>query len=150
MLKLQKHNFPPICEWRLKTYRRMCKPPNLEQIKLKLKKSYHKNWADFDLRVLSAGNETVSISNITSDCRFWRVTDDGATHSELLVFGLYPSSGILGTRKHDVLQTGSVSVLRYVWGRKDTYSAGMINESSQPTQFGHFSYLDPPEKMCMA
>jgi hypothetical protein len=24
-------------------------------------------------------------------------------------FGLFPSSGILGTRKHDVLETGSVS-----------------------------------------
>jgi hypothetical protein len=28
------------------------------------------------------------------------------------VFGLFPSSGILETRKHDVLETGSVSVLR--------------------------------------
>jgi hypothetical protein len=28
------------------------------------------------------------------------------------VFGLFPSSGILGARKHDVSETGSVSVLR--------------------------------------
>jgi hypothetical protein len=28
------------------------------------------------------------------------------------VFGLSPLSGILGTRKHDVSETGSVSVLR--------------------------------------
>jgi hypothetical protein len=28
------------------------------------------------------------------------------------VFGLFPSSGILGTRKHDVSETGSVPVLR--------------------------------------
>jgi hypothetical protein len=28
------------------------------------------------------------------------------------VFGLFPSSGILEDRKHDVLETGSVSVLR--------------------------------------
>jgi hypothetical protein len=28
------------------------------------------------------------------------------------VFGLFPSSGILGSRKHDVSETGSVSVLR--------------------------------------
>jgi hypothetical protein len=28
------------------------------------------------------------------------------------VFGLLPSSGILGTRKHDVSETGSVSALR--------------------------------------
>jgi hypothetical protein len=27
-------------------------------------------------------------------------------------FGLFPSSGILGNRKHDVSETGSVSVLR--------------------------------------
>jgi hypothetical protein len=39
------------------------------------------------------------------------------------VFGLFPSSGVLGTRKHDVSETGSVSVLRYVWGG-DTYSVG--------------------------
>jgi hypothetical protein len=28
------------------------------------------------------------------------------------VFGLFPSYGILGNRKHDVSETGSVSVLR--------------------------------------
>jgi hypothetical protein len=28
------------------------------------------------------------------------------------VFGLFPSSGILGTRKHVVSETGSVSILR--------------------------------------
>jgi hypothetical protein len=35
-------------------------------------------------------------------------------HSELLVlfFGLFPSSGILEARKHDVLESGSVSVHR--------------------------------------
>jgi hypothetical protein len=31
---------------------------------------------------------------------------------ELLAFGLFPLSGILETRKHDVSETGSVSVLR--------------------------------------
>jgi hypothetical protein len=36
------------------------------------------------------------------------------------VFGLFPSSGILGTRKHDVSETGSVSVLRCCG--EDTYS----------------------------
>jgi hypothetical protein len=38
------------------------------------------------------------------------------------VFGLCPSCGILETRKHNVLETGSVSVLR--WG-EDTYSVGL-------------------------
>jgi hypothetical protein len=44
------------------------------------------------------------------------------------VFGLFPSSGILGTRKHDVLETGSVSVLRSVWG-EDIYSVGSLRQS---------------------
>jgi hypothetical protein len=39
-------------------------------------------------------------------------------------FGLCPSSGILETRKHNVLETGSVSVLR-LWG-EDTYSTGSL------------------------
>jgi hypothetical protein len=33
-------------------------------------------------------------------------------------FGLFPSSGILGTSKHDVSETGSVSVLRCGGGEK--------------------------------
>jgi hypothetical protein len=32
------------------------------------------------------------------------------------VFGLFPSSGILESRKHNVLETGSISILR--WGGK--------------------------------
>jgi hypothetical protein len=36
------------------------------------------------------------------------------------VFGLFPSSGILETGKHDVSETGCVSVLRC--GGEDTYS----------------------------
>jgi hypothetical protein len=43
------------------------------------------------------------------------------------VFGLFPSSGILGTRKHDVSETGSISVLRY--GGEDTYSVGSLRRS---------------------
>jgi hypothetical protein len=35
------------------------------------------------------------------------------------VFGLFPSSGILETRKHDISETGSPSVLS--WGGKITY-----------------------------
>jgi hypothetical protein len=37
---------------------------------------------------------------------------DAVLHLQLLGFGLIPSSGILGTREHDVSETGSVSVLR--------------------------------------
>jgi hypothetical protein len=43
------------------------------------------------------------------------------------VFGLFPSSGILDTRKHDVLETGCVSVLR--WRGEDTYSVGSLRKS---------------------
>jgi hypothetical protein len=43
------------------------------------------------------------------------------------VFGLFLSPGILGTRKHDVSETGSVSVIRYEW--EDTYSVGSLRQS---------------------
>jgi hypothetical protein len=43
------------------------------------------------------------------------------------VFALFPSSGILGTREHDVSETGSVSVLRC--GGEDIYSVGSITQS---------------------
>jgi hypothetical protein len=42
-------------------------------------------------------------------------------------FGLFPSSGILGTRKYDISETGSVSVLRC--GGTDTYSVGSLKQS---------------------
>jgi hypothetical protein len=41
------------------------------------------------------------------------------------IFGLFPSYGILGTRKHDLSETGSVSVLR-LRGGEDTYSVGSL------------------------
>jgi hypothetical protein len=44
------------------------------------------------------------------------------------VFGLFPSSGILETTKHDVSETGSVSVLR-LRGEEDTYSVGPLSKS---------------------
>jgi hypothetical protein len=44
-----------------------------------------------------------------------------------LVFGVSPSSGIVGKRKHDVSETGSVSVLRF--GGEDTYSVGSLRQS---------------------
>jgi hypothetical protein len=40
------------------------------------------------------------------------------------VFGLFPSSGIIGTREHNISETGSVSVLRSAW--EDTYSVGSL------------------------
>jgi hypothetical protein len=40
------------------------------------------------------------------------LTEEQIQRSELLGFGLFQSSGILETRKHDVSETGSVSALR--------------------------------------
>jgi hypothetical protein len=56
-----------------------------------------------------------------------------------LVFGLFPSSGILGTRKHDVSETGSVSVLR-CGGGEDTYSVGSLRQS-YPQSLDHWLAL---------
>jgi hypothetical protein len=39
-------------------------------------------------------------------------SDNSIYHSELLVFGLCPLSGILKTGKHIILETGSVSIHR--------------------------------------
>jgi hypothetical protein len=46
----------------------------------------------------------------------------------LFFFWTFPSSGILETRKHDVSETGSVSVLRCKGG-EDTYSVGPFRRS---------------------
>jgi hypothetical protein len=45
------------------------------------------------------------------------------------VFGLCLSFGILETRKHNVSETGSVSVLRWcMGGGEDTYSVGSLRD----------------------
>jgi hypothetical protein len=43
------------------------------------------------------------------------------------VFGLSPSSGIIETRKHDVSETGSVSVFR--WGGKTSTQLGPLERA---------------------
>jgi hypothetical protein len=63
-------------------------------------------------------------SNILNLCSFlnvrdqvshpYRTTDKIIVLSELLGFGLCPTSGILKTRKHNVSETGSVSVFRWM------------------------------------
>jgi hypothetical protein len=46
------------------------------------------------------------------------------------VFGLCPSSGVLETIKHNVSETGSVSVFKCVCGGgEDTYSVGSLRKS---------------------
>jgi hypothetical protein len=42
------------------------------------------------------------------------------------IFGNFPSPGILENRKHHVLETGAVSILR--WG-EDTHSVGLLRKS---------------------
>jgi hypothetical protein len=51
------------------------------------------------------------------------------------VFGLCPSSGIVETRKHNVSETGSVSVLR--WEGINTYSVGSLRKSYPQFRLAH-------------
>jgi hypothetical protein len=53
-----------------------------------------------------------SHSNGISLSRFWRILTMVYNTQNYSVFCTFPSSGILVTRKHDVSETGSVSVLR--------------------------------------
>jgi hypothetical protein len=63
------------------------------------------------------------------------------------VFGLFPSSGILENRKHDVSETGTLSVLRR--GKEDTYSVVPLRKSytqslGNPVRFTQlFNHLRP-------
>jgi hypothetical protein len=50
---------------------------------------------------------------------FLKGSDNGLSRSELLVLWIFSSSGILGTRKHDVSETGSDSVHRCGVGGED-------------------------------
>jgi hypothetical protein len=71
-------------------------------------------------------------------CGYCRLQASLINTQDYCFFFTFPSSGILETRKHDVLETGSVSVLRWKGG-EDTYSAGpcecgrsYIGETSSP------------------
>jgi hypothetical protein len=61
--------------------------------------------------------------------KYWilKGSDDGVKHLELLFFLLFPSSGILETRKHDVLEIGSVSIL--MWWRKTPIQLGLLERA---------------------
>jgi hypothetical protein len=63
-------------------------------------------------------------------------------------FGLFPSIGILGTRKHDVSETGSLSVLRYGRGKTPTHLGPLdranLNHWTTPVRFTQlFNHLKP-------
>jgi hypothetical protein len=62
--------------------------------------------------------------------RIWRILTMVYDTQNYWVSGLRPSSGILNTRKHNVSETGSVSILR--WGEGDTYSVGSHKSWSGP------------------
>jgi hypothetical protein len=59
-----------------------------------------------------------SLINNLRISRFWRVLAMVYNRQNYCVFLLFPSSGILENTKHDVSETGSVSVLR--WRREKT------------------------------
>jgi hypothetical protein len=54
--------------------------------------------------------------------QLWRLCKTPPENTGLLFFWTFPSSGILETRKHDVSETGSVSVLRWKGGRRHLLS----------------------------
>jgi hypothetical protein len=58
--------------------------------------------------------------------RIWRVLTMVYNTQNYWVSGPCPSSEILNIRKHEVSETGSVSVPR--WGEGDTYSAGSLRK----------------------
>jgi hypothetical protein len=60
-------------------------------------------------------------------CRTWRLLTMVCNSRNYWVSALGPSSRILITRKHNVSETGSVSVLR--WGEADIYSVGFHGKS---------------------
>jgi hypothetical protein len=70
-------------------------------------------------------------------------------HNEnYLVFGLSPLSGILGNRKHDVSETGSVSIFRCGGGKTPTHLGPLdrvnLNHWTIPVRFTQlFNHLRP-------
>jgi hypothetical protein len=75
---------------------------------------------------------------ITGFLLSWNVTQFMKIWKNYWGFGLCPSSGILKTRKHNISETGSFSVLR--WRGEDTYSVGSLekNLSKGPNWVGVF------------
>jgi hypothetical protein len=65
----------------------------------------------------------VEISGTEFQQNLWKALWD----SDLLDFGLHPTSGILESTKHNVSETGSVST--YKWEGRDTYSVGSLRKS---------------------
>jgi hypothetical protein len=73
-------------------------------------------WETFPLRatVCASGRKLIKSGFRTSqESRFWRVLTMVYNSQVYWVFWTFPSSGIPETRKHDVSETGSVSVLRW-------------------------------------
>jgi hypothetical protein len=72
-------------------------------------------WTNKWLRLLSIMGHKYERTEHITDCQnYW-------------VFGLCPPSGIVETRKRNVSETGSVSVLG--WSGEDTYSVGSLRKS---------------------
>jgi hypothetical protein len=60
------------------------------------------------------------------------------------VFGLFPSSRIVENRKHDVSETGSVSVFR--WGWKTPTQLGTLERATLQVQWLRLAQLRPLER----
>jgi hypothetical protein len=74
----------------------------------------------------------------------WPVCSQAVRWDNYWVFGLCPSSGILETRKHNVSETGSVSVLRREW--KTPTQLGPVERAnlSYYTGLPFHDYTDKP------
>jgi hypothetical protein len=69
--------------------------------------------------------KSMAVPVLTHGSEIWAVTEKQEAKTETIEInywgiGLFPSSGILGNRKHDVSETGSVSVLRCGGGETPT------------------------------
>jgi hypothetical protein len=71
--------------------------------------------------------------------RVWKVLTMVYNTQDYWVFWTFPSSGILQTRKQDVSETGSVSLLRWTGG-SDTDSVGPLRKSSAQSQVPLFTW----------
>jgi hypothetical protein len=82
--------------------------------------------------------KNASNKNYTS--RFHRVLTMVYNTQNYSVFGLFPSSDILETRKQDVSETGSVSVLR--WGGMTPTQLGPLERANLDQQFWRIIHLN--------
>jgi hypothetical protein len=77
---------------------------------------------------LADGSKVISAAKQRT-CIIWSVLMTAYNTQNYWVSGLCPLCGILNNRKHNVSETGSVSVFR--WGKGENYSVGAVRKSVQ-------------------